>query len=123
MSGALDRTALAEVWPPTSAVAEAAGHKRKSPMQAIRERCLDCCCGQISEVRRCESVTCALWPFRAGQHPYTAARAKNAVQEANFENSGALHRSCHTEEAASSPAFSAANDAEHDCKVLTARAD
>lgn len=38
----------------------------KSPIKAIREKCLDCCVGQALEVRRCVAVDCALWPFRMG---------------------------------------------------------
>jgi hypothetical protein len=47
---------------------------------AIRRRCLDCCGNQPAEVRRCEAVSCALWPFRSGMHPYTRTR----LQEADF---------------------------------------
>lgn len=83
-----NRTELASIWPPTAATAKAAGHERKSPMKAIREKCLDCCCGQPSEIRACESVKCALWPFRAAVHPYTAGRMKNGSQERDFQESG-----------------------------------
>ena len=67
----MNRTALASVWPPTRAVAMKAGHAPISPMQAIRRRCLDCSGQQLAEVKLCEAVTCPLWPFRAGRHPYT----------------------------------------------------
>ena len=67
----MSRQSLAAVWPPTAAVAASAGHKPMSPMQAIRRKCLDCSGGQIVEIRLCEAVTCSLWPFRAGRHPYT----------------------------------------------------
>lgn len=83
-----DRAELAAVWPPTAAIAERAGHRRKSPMKAIREKCLDCCCGQQSEVRACQSVKCELWPFRAGQHPYTSAKLENPLYEADFQENG-----------------------------------
>ncbi|CCE94923.1 hypothetical protein SFHH103_00423 [Sinorhizobium fredii HH103] len=83
------RTELASTWPPTAAVAKAAGHKQMSPMAAIRLKCLDCSSGQPSEVRACEAVTCALWPFRASIHPYTSARMKNPLQEADFQESEA----------------------------------
>lgn len=83
------RTELASTWPPTAAVAKAAGHKRKSPMQAIREKCLDCSSGQPSEVRACEAIKCALWPFRAAAHPYTSAKMKNGSQGQDFEESEA----------------------------------
>ena len=32
--------------------------------KAIRLKCLDCCCGNGAEVRRCELRKCPLWPFR-----------------------------------------------------------
>ena len=35
--------------------------------KAIRLKCLDCCCGSPSEVRRCESRNCPLWRFRMGR--------------------------------------------------------
>ena len=79
------RTAMAAVWPPTAAIAKQAGHEPKSPMKAIREKCLDCSGGQPSEIRRCEAVGCALWPFRAGKHPYTSGARKKALHEQNFE--------------------------------------
>ena len=75
----MTRTALASVWPPTRAVAVKAGHAPVSPMQAIRRRCLDCSGHQLAEVKLCEAVTCPLWPFRAGRHPYT----RKALQEAD----------------------------------------
>ena len=51
-------------------VAREAGHKPQSPLRAIRAKCLDCSCYQVSEVRLCEAVKCPLWPFRAGKHPW-----------------------------------------------------
>lgn len=83
------RTELASVWPPTADVAALAGHRQISPTKAIREKCLDCCGQQPSEVRLCEAVKCALWPFRSGQHPYTSARMKNPLQDADFSESEA----------------------------------
>ncbi len=35
--------------------------------QAIRAKCLDCCCGQHGEVRRCTAMNCPLWRFRLGR--------------------------------------------------------
>ena len=72
------RDRLAAVWPPNAAVAVKAGHKPMSPMKAIRRKCLDCCCGQIIEVKLCEAIACPLWPFRAGRHPYTKTRVQEA---------------------------------------------
>jgi hypothetical protein len=79
----MERKRLAAVWPPTAIVAADAGHKPMSPMQAIRRKCLDCSGGQIVEVKLCEAVTCSLWPFRAGRHPYTKTRVLEAISEAS----------------------------------------
>ena len=44
--------------------------------KAIRLKCLDCCCGNSAEVRRCPCTDCPLWRYRMGNE-------KKAV-EANF---------------------------------------
>ena len=64
------RTELAVIWPPTAAAARQAGHAPQSPLTAIREKCRDCSCYQLTEIRLCEAAGCALWPFRAGKHPW-----------------------------------------------------
>lgn len=89
MTRAPNRTNFAAVWPPTAAVAKAAGHDKMSPLQAIRRKCTDCCAGQVSEIRLCEAVSCPLWPFRAAVHIYTSARMKNGSQETDFQESEA----------------------------------
>jgi len=38
----------------------------RSPLKAIRAKCLSCCCDSKIEVRLCPSKTCPLWPFRSG---------------------------------------------------------
>ena len=75
----MNREQLAAVWPPTAAVAALAGHEPRSPISAIREKCRDCCGGQLAEIKACQAVKCSLWPFRAGIHPYTAARRENGL--------------------------------------------
>jgi len=40
-----------------------------TPIQAIRAKCLDCCCGQANEVKLCTAIRCPLWPFRLGKNP------------------------------------------------------
>lgn len=47
-----------------------------SPGKAIRAKCLDCCCGNAAEVRRCVSIRCALWPYRMGKNPFHAQSGK-----------------------------------------------
>jgi hypothetical protein len=49
-------------------------HGEKNPLKAIRARCLDCCCDQPSEVRKCTAVTCPSWPFRMGTNPFRQKR-------------------------------------------------
>jgi hypothetical protein len=39
---------------------------RLTASKAIRLKCLDCCCDQITEVRMCEVKQCPLWRFRMG---------------------------------------------------------
>ena len=38
-------------------------------LKAIRANCIDCCCYQVSEVRKCVCTHCPLWPFRLGFVP------------------------------------------------------
>jgi hypothetical protein len=40
-----------------------------TPIKAIRAKCLDCCCGQKTEVKLCTSKNCALHPYRMGHRP------------------------------------------------------
>lgn len=42
---------------------------RLTPLRAIRAKCLDCCAGQVAEVRRCELENCPLFPYRFGKRP------------------------------------------------------
>lgn len=53
---------------------QACGHEPMPVLAAIRARCLDCCGGQPSEVRKCTAVACALWPFRQNKNPWRTAR-------------------------------------------------
>lgn len=46
----------------------------RSPLRAIRAKCLECCGGSHKEVRLCPDATCALHPFRKGQNPYPRPR-------------------------------------------------
>ena len=40
--------------------------KRLTRARAIRAKCMDCCCGNRAEVRRCDLRTCLLWIYRMG---------------------------------------------------------
>ena len=35
--------------------------------KAIRLKCIDCCCGNTAEVRKCPATHCPLWRFRMGK--------------------------------------------------------
>lgn len=41
--------------------------KRLTRGRAIRAKCLDCCCGQSAEVRKCPATDCPLWAYRMGR--------------------------------------------------------
>lgn len=41
----------------------------KTPIKAIRAKCLDCCAGAKQEVRYCTCKNCPLYPYRMGKRP------------------------------------------------------
>ena len=41
--------------------------ERVSRSKAIRLKCIDCCCGNMAEVRRCPAEQCPLWRYRMGK--------------------------------------------------------
>lgn len=43
--------------------------KKLTPMRAIRKKCLDCCNGQLKEIRECPVKNCALYAYRNGHRP------------------------------------------------------
>ncbi len=61
---------------PTQTVSQN-GRKVQTPLKAIRAKCIDCCCGQRAEVRRCQLTACPLWPFRLGKNPRAARGTQN----------------------------------------------
>ena len=40
---------------------------RLTRAQAIRAKCIDCCCGQKNEVKLCPITDCPLWIYRLGK--------------------------------------------------------
>ena len=47
----------------------------KSPLKAIRAKCLyDCCVGSTDEVKNCTCTHCFLYPFRLGKNPFRTPR-------------------------------------------------
>lgn len=43
-----------------------------TPLKAVRAKCLECCCGNRAEVRRCHIGDCPLYPYRLGRNPRRA---------------------------------------------------
>ena len=61
---------------------QAIGHTPLPVLRAIRMKCLDCCVGMESEVRKCVSTDCPLWPFRMGKNPWREKREMTDEQRA-----------------------------------------
>lgn len=56
-----------------------------SPLKAIREKCLDCCCWNDAEVRLCTAVDCALYYFRMGKNNSPKHKKKELTEEQRAE--------------------------------------
>ena len=41
----------------------------KTPLKAIRKKCLDCSYYQPKEVRKCTCIDCPIYPYRFGRRP------------------------------------------------------
>ena len=60
---------------------------KHNPVKAIRDKCIDCMCGQANEVKLCTNDRCPLYPFRFGKNPFRAGHALTDEQRArNAEN-------------------------------------
>lgn len=46
----------------------------KTPLKAIRAKCLDCCAGSSQEIRLCPAERCPLHPLRLGKRVREAPR-------------------------------------------------
>jgi hypothetical protein len=55
--------------------------RAQNPLKAIRETCLDCCCGNAAEVRKCVAVDCPSWSFRMGTNPFRKKRELSPSQK------------------------------------------
>lgn len=45
--------------------------KRLTPIQAIRKKCLECCCNSYKSIAKCLLIDCPLYPYRMGMRPET----------------------------------------------------
>jgi hypothetical protein len=59
---------------------QALGHRPMAVLEAVRAKCLHCCVGQVSEVRKCTAVGCPNWPFRMGWNPWRERREMSPEQ-------------------------------------------
>ncbi len=66
--------------------------KTLTPIKAIRAKCIDCCAGQLKEVRLCAAISCPLFSYRMGRRPintkptskretYNFKKGKSSVSE------------------------------------------
>ena len=55
-------------------VEEYTGKQIEKPLEAIKEKCLDCSVYDEKEVKLCTCTGCPLWPFRFGTNPYHRKR-------------------------------------------------
>lgn len=49
---------------------------KRTPIKAIRAKCLECSNGQIIEVRLCPCTDCPLYEYRFGKRPGTVEKNK-----------------------------------------------
>ena len=55
--------------------------RAQNPQKAIREKCIDCCCGNSAEVRKCIATDCPLWPFRMRTNPFRKQRKLSETEK------------------------------------------
>lgn len=53
---------------------------KTSPLKAIREKCLECCCGSSTEVKECTAQKCPIYPYRFGKNPFRQKREMSEEQ-------------------------------------------
>lgn len=62
-----------------------------TPIKAIRAKCLDCCCGNTAEVRRCPAVNCTLHPYRMGKRPKQDGNTPEAENDTDPQENPHFH--------------------------------
>ena len=63
----------------------------KTPIKAMRAKCLDCSCGSTKEIQLCPVIECPLYPYRFGKRPSQAiVDTINGYYEKNPEPTGDL---------------------------------
>ena len=59
---------------------------KKSPVKAIREKCIDCSGGSHKEVKLCPATQCPIYPFRMGKNPFHSRASDNVRQRSGVES-------------------------------------
>ena len=86
------RTQLAAIWSPTAAAAREAGHKPQTPLQAVREKCLDCAVYQPGEVRSLRGREMPAVAFPGREAPVTLGVGKTPPVRGVFRAANGLPR-------------------------------
>lgn len=60
-------------------------NKTKSPLKAIREFCIECNGGVVTEVRTCTAPNCPLYAYRMGKNPYAKRNMTDEQKQAAKE--------------------------------------
>ena len=55
--------------------------ERLSRTKAIRMKCLDCCCDNMAEVRKCPATNCPLWRYRMGREENDELKPKRQAKD------------------------------------------
>lgn len=58
--------------------------KHLTPIKAIRQNCMDCSGGSVSEVRNCIITDCPLYSYRLGRNPNRKVNTQSS--EVNSKN-------------------------------------
>lgn len=66
--------------------------KKLTPMKAIREKCIDCCCGSTYEVKLCTATRCPLYAFRLGKNPNIKPKELTEEQREELRRRGRDNR-------------------------------
>ena len=56
----------------------------KTPLKAIRLKCLECSNGSSNDVKECEIDSCELFHFRLGKNPYRVKRVLTDEQKSKL---------------------------------------
>ena len=61
------------------------GHTKEPLLKIIRKKCIDCCAGEYSEVKKCAAKGCDLWPYRMGNNPFHTRKMTDTAKKAATE--------------------------------------